>query len=39
MNGLIQLFTAPLTYISLAAGIIPAIILTIVLPKTCEEKK
>lgn len=37
MTGLVELFTAPLTYITLAAGIIPALILMFVLPKTCEE--
>lgn len=39
MSGLIQLLTAPLTYISLVAGIVPAIILAIVLPNTCKDKK
>lgn len=37
MSGLIELFTAPLTYISLAAGIIPALILMVVLPKTSKN--
>ncbi len=39
MVGLIQLLTAPLTYISLIAGIIPAIILMLILPKTCENQQ